>query len=277
SLSSDSFLLVIRKTPLGYSFEDHVVNSARYTFELNNQVIGKSRNFVFTRFNLESAALLVNLVNNGFRKQDDTRLYEFFKVPYFQYLLGDVDFRYYNVIDRQNRFVYRLFAGIGYPYGNSESLPYEKKYFSGGPNSMRAWNTRDLGPGSYNDPSTDADTIFNYPNRNGDIKLEANVEYRFKLIWKMEAALFIDVGNIWDYNKDINKPGAEFAWNRFYKEFAVGTGFGARFDFSFFLLRIDVGIRLRDPALESEKKWIPVFRDFGFDDLHLKFGIGYPF
>jgi len=271
-LSRSTFLDLIRNTPLAYSFEDHLVNAARYTFELNNQVIGKSRNFVFTRFNFESAAFFVNLANNGFGKQDDSVVYKLFNVPYFQYLQSDVDFRYYNVIDRQNRFVYRLFAGMGYPYGNSTALPYEKRYFAGGPNSIRAWNTRDLGPGSYRDTST----LF-FPNQNGDIKLEANVEYRFKLVWKIEAALFVDAGNVWDYNKDPKKPGGEFRWNRFYKEIAVGTGFGARIDFSFFLLRVDVGIRLRDPAIEGDKKWIPVFRDFGLDDLHLKFGIGYPF
>lgn len=276
SQSSDTFLTAIRKTPLGFSFEDHVVNSARYIFELNNQVIGKSRDFVYTRINIESAALLVNLLRNGLGPQDDSRALKLFNVPYFQYLLGDVDFRYYNVIDRQNRFVYRLFAGIGYPYGNSSSLPYEKKYFAGGPNSMRAWNTRDLGPGSYNDPLEDIDsTSFNYPNRNGDIKLEANLEYRFKLFWKVEAALFLDAGNIWDYRRDESKPGADFQWDRFYKEIAVGTGFGARFDFSFFLLRIDLGLRLRDPAVLSENKWVPPFKDVGLNNV--KFAIGYPF
>lgn len=270
SLSSDTFLTRIRRTPLGFSFEDHVVNAARYTFELNNQVIGKSRNFVFTRVNLESAAFIVNLINNGFGRQDDSRTYQLLSVPYFQYLLSDVDFRYYNVIDRQNRLVYRLFAGMGYPYGNSRSLPYEKKYFSGGPNSMRGWNTRDLGPGSYTE-----DTVLNYPNRNGDIKLEANVEYRFKLVWKVEAALFVDAGNIWDYKKDINKPGAEFRWNRFYREIAIGSGIGARLDFSFFLLRVDLGLRLRDPAAEGSNKWVQPFRDIGLNNL--KFAIGYPF
>jgi outer membrane protein assembly factor BamA len=140
---------------------------------------------------------------------------------------------------------------------------------------MRASNTRDLGPGSYREERPDSGLYF--PNRNGDIKIEANFEYRFKLIWKMEAALFLDAGNVWEYGKAENKPGADFAWNRFYKEIAVGTGFGARFDFSFFLLRIDLGIRLRDPAIEGTNKWIPVFREFGFNDLHLKFGIGYPF
>jgi hemolysin activation/secretion protein len=272
--SQQDFLDSIKNTPLGYSFEDHVVNMARYSIELNNQTLGKSRNFIYTRINIESAGNLLNLYNKTFNSTDSETPYTFWSVPYFQYFLGDVDLRYYNVIDKQNRFVYRLFVGLGYPYGNSEALPYEKKYFSGGPNSIRAWRTRDLGPGSY----VEADSsLYYFPNKNGDIKLEANLEYRFKVIWKMEGALFLDVGNIWSIREEPDKPGAEFAWNRFYKEIAVGSGLGFRFDFSFFLLRFDFGIKLRDPALPEHNRWVPVFRDFGFNDLGLKVGIGYPF
>ncbi len=273
--SQASFLDSISHTPLAYSFKDHVVNVARYSVELNNQAIGKSRDFVFTRFNIESAGNLVNFVTRDqFNREENADPYELFNVPYFQYLRSDVDFRYYNVIDRQNRFVYRLFIGAGYPYGNSTTMPYEKKYFSGGPNSIRAWSTRDLGPGS--DTSRTSASFF--PDKNGDIKLEANVEYRFKVFWKMEGAFFVDMGNIWNIRKDENKPGAEFNWSRFHKEIAVGSGFGARFDFSFFLLRLDFGIKLRNPAPSSDgKNWIPVFRDFDLRDLHMRFGIGYPF
>jgi outer membrane protein assembly factor BamA len=271
--SSSSFLDSIDSTPLGYSFKDHVINVARYGFELSNQSIGKSRNFIFTRFNIESAGNLVNLYNNIFDSNNSGAPNKLLKVPYFQYLRGDVDFRYYKVIDKQNRFVYRLFIGLGYPYGNSKNLPYEKKYFAGGPNSMRAWVTRDLGPGS----DTSRISLFGFPNKNGDIKLEANIEYRFKVIWKMEGAIFLDMGNIWAIRKEIDKPGAEFDWNRFHKEIAVGSGIGARFDFSFFLLRLDFGIKLRDPALPENNRWIPVFKEFGLHDLHFTFGIGYPF
>jgi outer membrane protein assembly factor BamA len=190
---------------------------------------------------------------------------------------GDLDFSYYNIIDKQNTFVYHLFIGLGYPYGNSKTLPYEKKFFVGGPNSIRGWNTRDLGPGSYVEKDTARSSVFYFPNKNGDLKLEANIEYRFKVIWKMEGAIFLDMGNIWAVRKDGNKPDAEYSWSRFYKEIAVGSGFGARFDFSFFLLRLDFGIKLRDPALPDGDRWIPVFKDFGLKDLHLKFGIGYPF
>jgi hypothetical protein len=269
---SDTFRNEIRNSALLYSFEDHVINDARYTFELNNRAIGHSRNLMFLRFNLESAGNILNLVKTSFDKKDTGSVYKLLNVPYFQYLMSDVDIRYYNVIDKQNRFVYRLFIGVGYPFGNSKNLPYEKKYFSGGPNSIRAWNTRDLGPGS---DTTNSE--FSYPNKNGDIKLEANIEYRFKLVWKIESAIFLDAGNVWEFKKDVNKPGADFAWNRFYKEIALGTGFGFRFDFSFFLLRIDVGIKLHDPGLPEADRWFHDFKGFGLNDLHLKFGIGYPF
>jgi hypothetical protein len=272
--SNQEFLDSIKNTPLGYSFENHVINDLRYSFELNNQTIGKSRDFFFARFNAESAGNIVHLVQTTVNPKDSDYTYQLFNVPYFQYLMGDVDLRYYNVIDKQNRMVYRLFIGVGYPFGNFSALPYEKRYFAGGPNSIRAWNTRDLGPGS----DTTRNMFSFFPNKSGDIKIEGNIEYRFKLIWKMEAALFLDAGNVWNIRKDPDKPGAEFNWGRFHKEIAVGTGFGARFDFSFFLLRIDVGIKLRDPALPEADRWFNDFKGFRLrDDLHWKFGIGYPF
>lgn len=277
NLSSAEFLDSMKNTPLGYSFEDHMVNVARYGIELNKQAIGQRKDFVFTRFNIESAGNLVNLANKIFNEKTTDEPYELFNVPYFQYMRGDVDFSYYNIIDKQNSFVYHLFIGLGIPYGNSETLPYEKKFFAGGPNSIRAWNTYDLGPGSYVETDTALSSVFYYPNKNGDMKLEANIEYRFKVIWKMEGAIFLDMGNVWDIGEDEDKPGAEFNWARFHKEIAIGTGFGARFDFSFFLLRLDFGIKLRDPALPEGERWVQAFRNFGINDLHLKFGIGYPF
>jgi hypothetical protein len=274
--SSAEFIDSIKNTPLGYSFEDHLVNVIRYGFELNNQSIGRSKDFAFLRLNVESAGNLVYAAHNVFNAESVEGQYQLFNVPYFQYIRSDIDMRYYNIIDVQNKFAYRVYVGMGYPYGNSSTLPYEKKYFSGGPNSIRAWSSRDLGPGSYVDTTT-VPSIFSFPNKNGDIKLEANIEYRFKVIWKMEAAIFLDAGNIWAFSPEENKPGADFQWNRFYKEIAVGTGVGTRFDFSFFLLRFDFGLKVRDPALPEKERWLPVFRNFAFNDLHLNFGIGYPF
>jgi outer membrane protein assembly factor BamA len=200
---------------------------------------------------------------------------QLFDVPYFQYIRSDIDLRYYNVHTAKNMIVYRLYLGMGYAFGNSEALPYEKKFFSGGPNSIRAWSSRDLGPGSYSEP--DSLQIFSFPNKTGDIKLEFNLEYRFRVVWKMESALFADVGNIWNLRVEQGMPGAEFRLNRLLSEMAVGTGFGIRFDFSFFLLRFDFGLKVHDPSLPVSERWLPVFSKFSLDDLSLKFGIGYPF
>jgi len=149
-------------------------------------------------------------------------------------------------------------------------------YFSGGPYGIRAWSTRTLGPGSVTDTSATA----KYANNLGDIKLEANMEYRFKLFWKLEGAFFIDAGNIWTIKEYSNRPGSSFDWDRFYNEIAVGAGLGARFDFSFLLIRTDFGFKLRDPSIQEGSRWI----DFnGTVDKSLKsrfvfqFGIGYPF
>jgi len=273
--SSQDFIDSMQNTLIGSSFKDHLVNSARYSFELNNQFIGQSRDFLYIRYNLESAGNIVNMVKSTVNGNSEGSPRQIFDVPYFQYMRSDVDMRYYNVFTSRNMMVYRFFMGMGYAYGNSESLPYEKKYFSGGPSSIREWSSRDLGPGSFSEP--DSVRLFAFPNYTGDIKLELNLEYRFKVFWKMESALFADIGNIWDIGSEENKPGADFRWNRFMSELAVGTGFGIRFDFSFFLLRFDFGLKVHDPALPVNERWIPVFRDFSFDDLSLKFGIGYPF
>jgi outer membrane protein assembly factor BamA len=124
-------------------------------------------------------------------------------------------------------------------------LPFEKKYFTGGANGIRAWQVRSLGPGNYK-----AD-VGSYPNQSSDIKIESNLEYRFKLLLMMEGAIFLDAGNIWAINsKEDGRDGAIFKINEFYKQIAVGTGFGMRFDFNYFLFRLDLGFKLRDPSLE---------------------------
>jgi hypothetical protein len=274
-LSDKAFLDSIRNTYSGYSFEDHMITVIRYGLEFNSQKLGKRSDYIFTRVNLESAGNLLNLLNNAFHSEKIEGQYQLLNVPYFQYLRGDLDFRYYNIIDPLNKLVYRLFFGLGYPYGNSTALPFEKKYFSGGPNSIRAWSTRDLGPGSYVRP--ESDTVFNYPNQVADIKLEANFEYRFRLFWKFEGAFFIDAGNIWAIRPEDEREGALFEWNRFYKEIAIGTGLGIRLDFNFFLIRGDFGLKLRDPALPEGKRFIPTNRGVKTNDLKFQFGIGYPF
>jgi outer membrane protein assembly factor BamA len=222
--------------------------------------------------NLESAG---NFLSGIFRLSGAEKTegnYRLFNTEFAQYIRGDIDLRYYNLLDESNSLVYRFFAGAGLPYGNSTALPFEKKYFAGGANGIRAWQVRNLGPGSYEELELSA-----YPNKTADIKLEANLEYRFKLFWVLEGALFLDAGNIWAITKNDERGGSLFEFNSFYEEIALGTGFGTRFVFSFFTFRFDLGMKVRDPALIPGDKWIIGNRKLVSDDFVINIGIGYPF
>ena len=197
--------------------------------------------------------------------------YEILNTRFAQYLKGDFEYRYGHMINKFSSLVGRAFVGVGLPYGNFNVLPFEKKYFTGGANGIRAWQVRSLGPGSYK-----AQNDF-YPNQSSDIKLEGNVEYRFKLFWLMEGALFLDAGNIWAINYKDNREGAVFKFDRFYQQIAIGSGLGIRFDFTYFLFRLDLGMKMRDPALSEGKRFIPWNYPITSDHFNLSFAIGYPF
>lgn len=259
---------------LAYSYQDVMILGGRYSYIFNNQKINKSNDYWFLRFNAEASGNMLAMIkraSNSPKAEDGT--YEFLRQPFAQYIRTDLDVRYNYRFNDVGSIVYRGFFGIGIPYGNSKAIPFEKQYFSGGSNGIRAWQVRTLGPGSY----ALKDTV-SFINQTADIKLEANAEYRFKLFWILEGALFLDAGNIWTYRDDPSRPGAQFKLNKFYKDIAVGTGAGLRFDFEFVLGRIDFGMKLRDPSLTSGSKWIIMNRAYKFwDDFALVIGIGYPF
>ncbi len=192
-------------------------------------------------------------------------------IDFSQYARFDLDITYYYVLNKRQTLIYRLGGGIGVPYGNSEVMPYIKQFFAGGPNSLRAWRVRSLGPGSY---SADPDEVASIAlfDQTGDIQLEANVEYRFPIVGLIKGALFADAGNIWTLKPDPSRPGAEFQGNTFVNEIAIGAGFGLRFDFSFFILRFDMGYPLRDPAFPLGERW-----RIGASQVVYNFAIGYPF
>jgi outer membrane protein assembly factor BamA len=167
-----------------------------------------------------------------------------------------MDLRYNRIINDVSSVVFRGFIGAGIPYGNSKAIPFEKQYFGGGANGIRAWQVRTLGPGSY------APDYTKLLNQTSDIKLEVNAEYRFKLIWILHGALFLDAGNIWSFNDDPATPGSQFRINSFINEIAVGMGTGLRFDLNFVLLRADIGIKLRDPSLDAGTRWITNWADY---------------
>ncbi len=257
---------------LSYSYKDMLIIGGSYTYVFNNQIIQRSRDHVYFKFNIEAAGNLASLANRLAGQPVTDEPFKLLGQEFAQFVRTDVDLRYNRVISDVSTIVYRGFVGAGIPYGNSKALPFEKQYFGGGANGVRGWQVRSLGPGSF------YDEVPSFVNQTADIKLELNAEYRFKLFWILEGAVFIDAGNIWTIKDDPDRPGAVFRFDRFIDDIAVGSGFGMRFDLNFVLLRADLGFKLRDPALQGDTKWIRLTRQYNFrDDFAFVFGIGYPF
>ncbi len=276
-----------RSALLANSYIDHLISSSKFVYTFSNQTVRRRRNFKYFRTSLESAgnALRGILGTTDIHPGEDDS-YELFGVRFAQFMKVDADFRIYNIISKKSDIVYRLYAGVGIPYGNLNALPFEKSFFAGGSNSIRAWNARTLGPGSVSDTLTNIDNI-------GNFQLEANVEYRFPLYRWIKGALFIDVGNVWT-TESAELENGDFQLDRFYKELAVAGGFGTRFDFDFFLIRLDLGVALRDPAYLEGERWLFQTRNAtkaiidNYESktgiqvrtnfpLHLNLGIGFPF
>ncbi len=275
-----TFINKIKDLYIKSSYTDHLIFASNYSWMYNTQNVNKREDYKYFKINLESAGSILSLysrlINKGKTEVLDTltnemsSYYKIFSTRFAQYLKGDFEYRYGHMINKSSSVVGRAFFGIGIPFGNFDVLPFEKKYFTGGANGIRAWQVRSLGPGSYKAPA-DA-----YPNQSSDIKLEANIEYRFKMFWRMEGAFFMDAGNIWAINYKDNREGSVFKVNEFYKQIAVGTGFGVRFDFTYFLFRLDLGVKMRDPSAAG-KRFIPGNYQLSSDQFNLSFAIGYPF
>jgi outer membrane protein assembly factor BamA len=276
--TTSKFNQEIKGTYLENMYNDHLVSVSNYSYIHNNQNIKKTSDFHIFRWNLESAGNLLNLINDwtGAKKTAEG-YYQILGVRYSQYLKSDIEYRYFHIINESSKLAYRFFGGAAYPYGNAVAIPFEKRYFAGGANSIRGWQLKTLGPGSY------LDTISKYPNSTGDIKLEANVEYRFKLFWILEGAMFVDAGNIWSITRKDERPGAIFEWNKFYNDIAIGSGLGIRFCLPYFLFRFDFGMKTLNPSYQYGKRWI-INRKLNFhshkgepSDFAISFGINYPF
>jgi len=277
------FVEWLESTYIKESYEDQFIIGSSYSLTFSNQKTAK-RNFFYLKLNTgwSGNALngLLTFTNNkgltDIKKVNGNFILPVVNSTFAQFIKGDFDLRYYSILDEDNTVVYRIFAGAGLPLGNSTLLPFSEKYFSGGSNNIRAWQVRSLGPGTYKIP---AET--NIPNQSADIKIEANLEFRIKLFWLLEGAFFVDVGNIWSINEYDKRDGAQFHFDSFYKEFAVGTGFGFRFDFNLIVLRFDIGIKLVDPSLPENKRIIvysrPVISKNNIENLGFNIGIGYPF
>lgn len=260
---------------LAYSYRDVTILGSGYSLIFSNQTIKRSRDFWFFRFNAETSGNLLEFINTLAGKEKMNGNHNVFGRPFAQYFRADLDLRYNLIINDVSSIVYRGFVGAGIPYGNSQAIPFEKQYFGGGANGIRAWQVRTLGPGSHVPDRS------SFLNQTADIKLEANIEYRFKLFWILESALFLDAGNIWSY-KDNSIEGAQFHFRNVIRDMAVGTGIGMRFNLDFVLIRADAGVKLRDPSLTAGSKWISNWKDYsdkteGGRIFTFVLGIGYPF
>lgn len=260
----DSTLQASNNTFYINSYTNTMIVSSRYSIIFSNQNINKPRNFVYFKGNIEGAGNLLQLTNNIFNSSKDADgYYHLFNtkdentgnkdpgsgVQYAQYVKTETDLRIYNIINKNSNIVYRLYVGVGIPFTNLPVLPFVKSFFGGGANSMRAWEARTLGPGAL------TDTLGFSIDQIGDIKFEGNIEYRFDLLKMLEGAAFVDIGNIWLLNTDAYRPGGVFGKN-FYKEIAVGIGLGVRFDFSFFIIRFDAALPVKDPKLPVSERWL---------------------
>jgi len=246
--------------------ENNLIFSSSYTYKKNKRENIFDNDFSVFKWRIEFAGnLLTNFSKLIGSSKNDNDNYEIFGVAFSQYLKTEIDYVKYFDFGRHNIFAFRSYAGIAIPYGNSNSIPFAKSFFAGGPNDNRAWTAYNLGPGSSN--NTDE---FNEAN----FKIHLSAEQRFGLFGNLRGALFVDVGNIWNILDNVEDEDATFNGFKSLKDIAIGSGFGLRYDFDFFVLRFDVGFKTYDPAQEIDNRW---FRDYNFRNAVYNIGINYPF
>lgn len=296
SLINQGFLLYVRSNNRAY-----FGLGSQYAYTVNAIRLTRLENFLYLRGALDLSGNLLGLASRVIRfgRNEDGEK-ELFGVPYLQYAKVETDLRYYRYFGGERQLVLRLNPGMAVPYGNNSSLLiFEKSFFGGGMNGMRAWQARTLGPGNYNRESLDPGLRLNFRNLDqlGEIKLEGNVEYRFRVMndlfgAKLKGATFADFGNIWRIGENELNPGGAFRFDRFLGQIAIGGGAGLRFDLDYFVIRLDAGIKVRDPQFEGKRQWViteffngRAFREQyritnapdRYNFVQYNFGIGMPF
>ncbi len=256
-----------------YNYENHLIMRIGYSAARSNYNPSRPlRNYSTLRFSLETAGnTLYGLASLLKWNKDEDGAYKISDIRFAQYAKGEITLTHHQIFDQNNRFVYRAGLGVGLPYGNADVIPYERRFFSGGANSVRGWSESTLGPGIYQKQTVRGRRDY---NQTGDVKLDLNMEYRSKLFWLLEGALFFDAGNIWTIRDYEEQPGGKFKFDSFMGQIAFAYGLGLRADFSFFILRVDAGVKLYDPNLSRQERWRvkPNSNDFA-----IHFAIGYPF
>ncbi len=270
---SEEYFEALTNDYLKNSYITQLIAGLNLGYVYNNQMQNLGGNSNILRANFETAGNLISTLDHivdASKNEDDQ--YELLGIPYAQYIRVDLDMSYKWALGDDYALAARLYGGVGYAYGNSTSIPFDRLFYSGGSNSMRGWTPRTLGPGAVL-----VDTSDPYPSQLGDMKLEANLEFRFPMWDNVHGATFLDVGNIWYLrdSDDVTDPLAIFHGDTFFKQLGVNTGFGLRLDIQFAILRLDWGIQLHNPNKVEGERW--VIKDFSFSNTALNFGVGYPF
>ena len=253
---------------LRYNYENLFIMKFGFGYAYNNGTYA-------IKANVETSGNLLGLCSGifSFPKNSEGQN-KVFGIAYAQYAKADFDFTRNIVFDYNNQLVLHLGFGVAYPYGNSTILPFEKRYFSGGANSVRGWSVRELGPGKFKGSNGRIDFI----NQTGDMKLDVNIEYRAHLFWKVNGALFVDAGNIWTLRDYADQPGGQFKIDEFWKQIAVGYGLGFRMNFDYFILRFDMGMKAVNPAYEADGgEQFPIIKPRLSRDFTFHFAVGLPF
>nr|MBP7472533.1 BamA/TamA family outer membrane protein [Prevotella sp.] len=256
-----------RNAILRYNYEDLFIMKIGFGVSYSNGVDA-------VRANIETAGNILNGLSKSFSfSKNASGQNTLFNIAYAQYAKFDFDYTHILHFDTNNALALHAGFGIAYPYGNSTVLPYEKRYFSGGANSVRGWSVRELGPGKFRGTDGRIDFI----NQTGDMKLDMNAEYRTYLFWKFNAAVFVDAGNIWTLRNYAEQPGGQFKFNTFFQQIAVAYGLGLRLNFDYFILRFDMGMKAINPAYETQQEHYAIFHPDFSRDFAFHFAVGLPF
>lgn len=268
-----------RNAILRYNYENLFIMKWGYSFSYSSMPLNAtSSNYGTNAFTVrgavETSGNLLYGCSSAFKMQTNNQnQYTLFNIAYAQYAKFDFDFSKSVLINKTNSLAFHVGLGVAYPYGNSKILPYEKRYFSGGANSVRGWSVRELGPGSF----VGNDGRIDFINQTGDLKLDLNFEYRTHLFWKLDGAFFLDAGNIWTLREYEEQPGGQFGFDTFWKQIAVAYGLGIRLNFNYFILRLDGGMKAIHPAYSDFKRHYPLLHPVFSRDFSLNFAVGLPF
>lgn len=242
--------------------ENVLIPLIAYSFTYNNSESYNDHDFSYFKIRLATAGNITNLFTT---QKEGTTSKELFGIPIAQYFRTDIEYKKFWDLTSENIIAFRTRLGIAIPYGNSTQIPFSRNYFAGGPNDMRAWKVYELGPGTER-----SGLEYNV----GNLKFISSLEYRFKILNSFKGALFTDIGNIWDItNSSLTTTKSSFNGLKSIKELAIGSGFGLRYDFSFLVLRVDLGFKTYEPYLENNK-W---FSNYNFMNAVYNIGINYPF